>query len=70
MGTCANCRHWTPHAGSPTGMVCGTITSTRSGANTPALMLDRVADNEAQEPLRMATAKDFGCVLHDTGARG
>jgi len=25
VNTCANCRHWRPHAGNPTNMVCGLI---------------------------------------------
>ena len=63
MSTCANCRHWRPHAGSPTNMVCGII---RSNPNaSPRIILDLVRPEPAGYPMVLATASDFGCVLYE-----
>ena len=68
MGNCSNCRHWRPHAGAPTNMVCGRITSGAIAGGGPRLMLDRVANSEPEQPLRMETPGDYGCVLFEAGA--
>ena len=68
MGTCANCLHWRPHAGSPTNMVCSRITSAPASGAQPRLMLDLVTPRDPDVPLRMATPKEFGCILFETGS--
>ena len=69
IGKCANCRHWQPHAGSPTNMICGIIRST-SPASGPRVILDLIRQKPAADhPMALATPADFGCVLYDDGAR-
>ena len=65
MGQCAQCRHWRPHAGSPTNMVCTRIGSAPSDEKTPRLMLDLVVHKDPETPLRMATPSHFGCTLYE-----
>ena len=63
MNTCANCRHWRPHAGSPTTMICGRI---RSASNaSPRIILDIKRQKPANYPMVLATPSSFGCSLHE-----
>ena len=63
MNTCANCRHWRPHAGSPTNMVCSLI---RSAPNTsPRVILDLIQPRPADYPMILATPSTFGCLLYE-----
>ena len=63
-GTCANCRHWRPHAGSPTNMVCGVINSHADKGGGPVIVTDRADGAKAAEPMVLATPGNFGCTWH------
>ena len=66
MGTCANCKHWRPHAGSPTNMVCGQVTrAPRTQRPAATLMPDLAERRNPDVPLVMATSPDYGCVLYE-----
>ena len=65
--TCSNCRHWRPHAGSPTNMVCGAI-HTSGSAGGPVIVADRTTPAAAGEPMVLATPADFGCNRHSVSA--
>ena len=66
MGTCANCKHWRPHAGSPTNMVCGRMPTTADAAGPTARpILDLTEGNDPGVAVRMATSKDYRCVLYE-----
>ena len=66
--TCSNCRHWRPHAGSPTNMVCGAIRSGGAGGGGPVIVADRPTPAVPGEPVVLATPANFGCNRHSTGA--
>ena len=65
MNTCSNCRHWRPHAGSPTNMVCGLIRSTNTQQSHPRVILDLVHQKPADYPMVLATPASFGCRLYE-----
>ena len=66
--TCSNCRHWRPHAGSPTNMVCGAIGSGGAAGGGPVIVADCATPAIPSEPAVLATPGDFGCNRHSTAA--
>ena len=60
MNTCANCRHWRPHAGSPTNMACGLIGSNN---HSPIPVADD--DAPAEDAGRSTPLLDDLCPLSD-----
>ena len=56
MNTCANCRHWRPHAGAPTNRVCGLIRQQRR-QRSPAHHPRPRAAEACRPPMVLATSK-------------
>ena len=64
MNTCANCRHWRPHAGNPTTGSAGS--SATNGDNAaPRIILDLVRQKPAGHSMVLATPSGFGCSLYE-----
>jgi len=64
VNTCANCRHWRPHAGTPTNRVCGLIRQQRR-QRSPAHHPRPRAAEACRPPMVLATPSGFGCSLYE-----
>ena len=66
--TCSSCRHWWPHAGSPTNRVCGAIHTSGAAGRGPVIVADRTTPAAAGKRMVLATPGDFGCNRYSVAA--